>query len=279
MVLGVVAVGLISSTAMAQELSPARLDLQSAIRATFTAAEVQAQAPAPAPAPARPVKVIGGIDFPTVYFFRGYRQETDPEFTAQPFVDVGFAASDAVALNVGLWNSIHTGSLSDEPLDAGWYETDFYVAATTGMLKTTYTAYTYPSFDDATIHELMFTVSVPHMLAPSVNLAFEFAKPEGLDKGVYLDFGINPAIPTGGPVTVTVPIKIGLSLKDYYGEDTFGYFSGGLNVLVPLSPNFDIHGGVQVLGLGDHVKNLNVNADGETSAGQFIGTIGLGFSF
>ncbi len=75
------------------------------------------------------------------YFFRGYRQESDPALTFQPFVDVAIAGESA-SFNVGLWNSFHTGSLKDG--GAGFYETDFYAAVTVGKLKATYTAYLYP---------------------------------------------------------------------------------------------------------------------------------------
>ncbi len=37
-----------------------------------------------------PVKVTGGIDFPTLYLFRGIRQEGDPAFTLQPFVNLAY---------------------------------------------------------------------------------------------------------------------------------------------------------------------------------------------
>ena len=82
-----------------------------------------------------------------------------------------------------------------------------------------------------------------------------------------------------------MPIKLGLSLKDYYerpfaGEDSFfGYFSGGLMALVPIAPNFDVHGGVTFYGFGETLKQFNADIDGKTSSGAVVGTIGLGFSF
>jgi hypothetical protein len=81
-------------------------------------------------------------------------------------------------------------------------------------------------------------------------------------------------------VTLTVPLKLGLSLKDYYedpvtGEDnTFGFFSFGLMGLVPLSAHFDIHGGLTVYSFGDRLKVVNGGDSVEP-----VGTIGLGFSF
>ena len=92
-----------------------------------------------------------------------------------------------------------------------------------------------------------------------MTVAFELGDntADGGDKGIYLEFAATPAIPMAddSPVTLTVPIKLGFSLKDYYEltdangnreDNAFGYFSIGLMGLVPLSPNFDIHGGVLV---------------------------------
>jgi hypothetical protein len=231
------------------------------------------QAPAADPA----VSVLVGADMPTVYFFRGFRQEGDPKFTFQPFVDVGVAASDTVSLNVGTWNSFHSGSLKDSEL--GYYETDLYAALTTGMLKTTYTAYTYPNIDDSAIHELMFSTTFDDSanafaLAPSVALAVEFAKPTGLDKGIYLELGVTPGIPLAdAPVAISIPVKVGLSLKDYYGDETFGYASVGVNLSVPITDMFEVHGGVTGYRFGDYLKGYN----DESSA--VVGSFGFGISF
>ena len=77
----------------------------------------------------------------------------------------------------------------------------------------------------------------------------------------------------------------GLSSKDYYefgtgSDDTFGYFSGGVTVTVPLAfipPDFGkwlVKGGVTVLYLGDNLKTIN---DGDEI--QVIGTVGLVFTY
>jgi hypothetical protein len=295
---GLLAAGLMATTAtaQAQELGSASFLKQARLVAADLARSssmVAAQA-APANEPP-PVKITGGIDFPSLYMFRGIRQEGDPSFTTQPFVNLAFAATPAMTVNVGSWNSFHTGSTKDGP--GAFYESDFYVsgAFATGNVTTTalYTAYTSPVDAFGTVHELAFTVgfndsenSVP--MAPAVTLAFELGD-NGADgpndKGIYLELAATPAIPMGddAPLTLTVPIKLGLSLKDYYqladenGElqdNTFGYFSIGLMALKALSPNFDIHGGVLVYALGDNLKIVN-NGD----SAQVVGTIGLGFSF
>ena len=84
---------------------------------------------------------------------------------------------------------------------------------------------------------------------------------------------------------VVVPLAVGLSLKDYYefgtgSDDTFGYFSGGVTVSVPLAfipPDFGkwlVKAGVTVLYLGDNLKTID---DGDRV--QVIGTVGLAFAY
>ena len=150
--LGIVITGLISTSAWAEEPAQVRLNTSGAFTGvTFsTLAASEQTAPAPAPAPEPPAKKVTGTvgaDIPTAYYFRGYRQEFDPQFTIQPFIDVAIAG-DKASFNVGLFNSFHTGTNKDAGY--GYYETDFYAAATVHNIKATYTAYTYPKIDDST---------------------------------------------------------------------------------------------------------------------------------
>lgn len=285
--LGFLCSALLAAPALAQE--PAKLNLRThralegvsfykpVVTPTLSMTPVAAQAAAADP------KVTGlvGADFPSTYFFRGYRQEPDAKLTFQPFVDIGVAAAEGVSLNFGSWNSIHTGSLKDD--SGAFYETDFYAAVTAKMIKATYTAYMYPNYDDSTIHELMFSTTFDDSasafpLAPSVAVAFEFAKPEGVEKGIYLELGVTPSIPMAddAPVAISIPVKVGLSLKDYYGEDTFGYFSGGVAISVPVNDMFEVHGSVIGYGFGsDVLKNYN-QVD---KSGAVVGSIGFGIKF
>jgi hypothetical protein len=268
--LGIVITALISTSAWAEEPTGARLKLDGALAGvSFATAALTQDAAEEEP----PVAALVGADFPSSYFFRGYRQEGEPSVTFQPFVDVSFAGESA-SFNVGVWNSLHTGSLKDA--GAGWYETDFYAAVTVNNIKATYTAYLYPQIDDSAIHELMLSTSFDHVLAPSVAIAFEFAKPDGYDKGVYFELGVAPAVPMAddAPVSVTIPVKVGLSVKDYYGEDTFGYLSAGVNLGKSLNDAAEIHGGVTVYAFGDHLKAVN-----NDKAGQFVASVGFSVGF
>lgn len=261
----------------------------------MAAAVVGVLAGTPAPAAAqdeRPVSISAGIDIPSLYYFRGFRQEFDPKFTMWPWIDVGApileegtGAVKSAALNVGLWNSVHTGSSgSDTPGQSAFYETDFY--ATLGLdfesfaLGTTYTLYSSPNDSFDRVHEIAIKGSFPHMLAPYGMIAFEFAED---DPGTYLELGVGPSWPLGdteGGATLTVPVKLGFGLKNYYDDGAaFGYFSVGGTVAYPVNDVVSVKGGVEVLSLGEGAEASNVNADFETSKTGFVVFGGIGFAF
>jgi hypothetical protein len=284
-VLGILVTGVLTTPALAQTPADTPLKLDRALAGvTFVQPAAPRLALTPAPAQAAPadapvVTVAAGADFPSAYYFRGYRQESDPALTFQPFIDVGVAAAEGLTLNFGTWNSLHTGSLSDA--DAGWYETDLYAAATMGMVKATYTAYTYPNIDDSAIHELMFSTTFDDSasafpLAPSAAIAFELEKSSGADRGIYLELGVTPAIPMpdDAPVAISIPVRLGFSLKDYYGGDSLGYVSVGAALSVPINDRFEVHGSVTGFAFpGDFMEFYN------DQSGAVVGSVGFGVKF
>jgi hypothetical protein len=281
------AVGLISTPAFADDTTsplPLTLQVQSATAVAVAPSAVQAAAPA---APSPKTIVTGAIDVPSLYMFRGIRQEGDPKLTVQPWVNVAFVASDKVTVNVGSWNSLHTGSTKDA--FGAYYETDFIASAaiaTGTKVNPTiqYTAYTSPDNGFLTVHEVAFIAAIDdsksaHPFAPTITLGFNHGKDgavNGVDNGIYLELGVNPAIPMkkDSKVSLNVPVKLGLSAKDYYYGDTFGYLSAGLSVLGKFSDHLDLHGSVVVYTLGDMLKAANLGNKSEV-----VGTVGLGFSF
>ena len=272
---------------------------------TFTAAPTSAQEPAD-PNPGN-ITVTAGMDFLNQYMFRGIRQNST-EIAMWPYADLGLALFSgdggvkSVGLNVGSWNSLHTGDTgSDGPSGKLWYEGDFYATLGLGFgggtsLATTYTAYTSPNNMFTTVKELMVKLAVDDSaylgkgaLKPYVALAFEFDTAPGvgqadggLNAGKYLEIGVAPGY-AGSAASVAIPIKVGLSAGDYYElngvDETFGYFSGAALVTVPLGGTtsfgaWNIHGGVELQKLGDTTKALN---GGEGT--QVIGSFGFGLSY
>jgi len=248
------------------------------------------------------ITLTTGIDFPSVYFFRGIRQEADPKFTTFAFGDVGISlysgdGGRSVGVNFGVWNSLHTGSSGSDVEDKSiHYEEDFYAALALGVgggltVTPTFTAYTSPNSSFGTVKELSVKFAHASRFAPYGVVAFELSgQADGGDnEGTYLELGVGPSWTLGGgPATVAIPVKVGLSLKDYYelqGEDNkFGYIDLGVLFTVPFTGvpsrfgSWNLHGGVNFLGLGDTTKAFNVR-DGDPEGGQVIVSAGIGMAY
>lgn len=243
--------------------------------------------PPPADAPKR-YTVTVGVDAPTAYMFRGIHQESIG-FIAQPPIDLGVTLSDRVTVNVGQWHSIHSGPTGN------FYESDYYgsMTFTVGRLKpgALFTSYTSPNDRFATVQEIAGYLSYDDSgsrfpLAPKATLAFELdgQADGGAARGTYLELGIRPSmklIDAPAPLSLAIPVRLGISLKDYYegpaGSDTFGFFSTGLIASVPVTTHkvtWDIHGGIDICRLGRNLKALNAN-----DAFKPIGIVGVTLTY
>jgi hypothetical protein len=247
----------------------------------------------------RPVTITAGVDFPSVYFFRGIRQEADPQLTTFAAGDVGVSlfsgdgALKSANINFGVWNSLHTGTSGTQTPDKGsHYEEDFYASLSLSFgggitVTPTFTAYTSPNSSFGTVQELSFKLAHASKFAPYGLVATELKGQAdgGANKGTYAEFGVAPSWPIGGsPVTFAIPVKVGLSLKDYYeldgSDNKFGYVDGGILLTVPFTRipsqfgSWNVHGGVNFLGFGDTTKAFN-NGD----AGQVVVSGGIGMSY
>ena len=243
------------------------------------------------------VTVTGGLDFTNQYNFRGIRQNTDG-VSVWPYVDLGIGVKEGVTLNLGTWNAFNS-QINEDDFGTGnkWYESDLYATLgfgfTGGSLGITYTSYTSPADLFAHVKEIAFKVTADDSAAlgsasmkPYALLAFELSDDgqadAGASKGTYLELGVAPGI-AGARASLAIPVKIGLSLSDYYefgtGEDSkFGYFSVAGVVTVPFNTNWNLHGGVEFQVFGDNLKSYNgFGDDGDGPA--TIASIGVGFTF
>jgi hypothetical protein len=260
-----------------------------------------------APASAQ-VAVTGGLDVVNQYNFRGIRQNVDG-VSIWPYVDFGFTpfmgdgGLKTVGVNVGTWNAFHT-EINDEeftnrdgePTGNKWYESDLYATVSFGFgvpaIAVTYTSYTSPANLFSHVKELAFKVSADDSAAlgraalkPYALIAFELGTFDsgvgqadaGLEGGRYVELGVAPGF-TGTRASFTLPVKLGVSVGDYYeldGEDhKFGFFSVAGLVTVPMGSQFNVHGGVEFQALGETTEAINGG-----DASQVIGSIGLGFAF
>ena len=249
------------------------------------------------------IALSASFDITNAYLFRGLRQD-DTGFIMWPAADVGVRLFDAAGpvLHVGSWNSLNTGLAgSDGPTHRLWYESDFYGTLSFALTNdyavgATYTAYTSPNGSFSSVKELAFKVGPTDtaavsstFISPYALIAFELDTHPGLGQadggqnaGTYLEFGAAPRW-TDAPVNVFFPIRVGLSLNDYYelaGEDhTFGFLSLGAHAEVPLvrTSNYgawNVHGGLDFFSLGDTPEAFN--AGDQT---KVVASVGIGFTY
>jgi hypothetical protein len=259
--------------------------------------------------------LTGSVDGVSTYMFRGIRQHSTG-IAFWPVADVGVAVYSgdgglkSAGINIGTWNSLHTGDTGqDGPTGKLWYESDFYSKLTLGFgggtsVAALYTAYASPNNAFTTVKEIAFQVSVDDSpglgkaaVKPYALVAFEFDTSQGVGQadggaraGRYLELGVAPGY-AAPRASLTVPVKVGVSLADYYELNTgtaeapvfvdnaFGYFSIAGLVTVPFGGTtnvgtWNLHGGVEFQALGDTTKAAN-GGDGH----RIIGSIGIGFSY
>jgi hypothetical protein len=265
--------------------------------------QVQTEGPAATPATgaeAAPntgrVSLTLGADWASAYYFRGIVNEQNGGNNVQPYGEIGFKLLDNVGpltslvIAPGVWNNWHYGGGTVvEPSDPQfWYEADLYIklTATWWEVFTTSVTYTYyvspnDSFTSYADVGLGFSLNDSKWLGafalnPSLLFAFE-TKGEALaadgQKGIYMGIGLAPRYTffenSSFPVNVSLPMTFGFSVKDYYtvnGQNqTFGYFSGGPLITLPLKfipstfGNWALKGGVQFLKLNSNLKTVNFN--------------------
>lgn len=255
------------------------------------------------------ISLASAYDFTNAYMFRGLRQD-DTRVIMFPFAEARIDLHDDddglkdVALRIGTWNSLNTGAAGAAgPSRKLWYESRFYSAVDFAFgpgvtVGGSYTAYPSPNNSFSTVKELAFRVAGDEsvlaglaglVLRPHALVALEFDTAPGQGQadggqngGTYLELGIAPGI-SESRFTIAFPIKVGLSLDDYYelnGTDhPFGFLSLGAITTVPLGRSttygvWDVHGGFEFQSLGDTPEAFNGGAQSKV-----IGTVGIGFSY
>lgn len=232
------------------------MTLRRTAAAVALASIVTVAAPAPARADDRKLTGAAGVEVATSYLFRGIPQEDQGAIT-QPYAELSIPVVDRVTISAGMWSSVHTGPTGhpDGPAGPGaWYEADAYLRATvavTGQLTMTalYTAYTSPNGSFATVHEMAGGVTWSDAaltarvlgdrflgFTPAVVVAREVeGTASGMRNGTYVGVSIRPtvAIARGAvPVTLALPVEVGLSAGGYYddmdgGDDRVGMVALG----------------------------------------------------
>jgi len=251
---------------------------------SLVAAPVAAQDTGTARTGSGTLTVRAGADVPllTGYVFRGLIQEFKPKVTIQPFLDLAIAVSDRTLVNVGVWNSVHTGTIKETV--GAYYAADFYTSATfvTGKWRpgVAYRLYTSPAGgydqveDDGVVgmSELAFFASYDDRgrslpWSPRFLIALETTDAQadfGTKSGMYVEAGVRPTFRLSrlSSMTLAVPVTAGASLKDYYeiGGDNgrLGFLQAGAEASVPLAmfkPGiWEAHAGIDVFLLAPHLR-------------------------
>ena len=227
----------------------------------------------------------GGVDVLTAYMFRGYNN-VDTGYIVQPYLDVTrhFTLSEELSLDVygGVWSNI----AEDTPKTSGpehWNEFDAIAGVSFGFagfsVGVEYLYYNSPANDFDDIHEMGLLVGYEHWLSPSISLYREVDDRNG-EQDTYLEFKIEPSLPSWGDFEFSVPAVLGTSLDGYYtGSDGhnafFGYAAIGLNASYPVTDNWSIVGAVEYHHLfADNIEAIN---DGEDY--KVVGKIGVAFAY
>tara|TARA_Y100000034_G_C6900069_1_gene415943 strand:- start:1945 stop:2829 length:885 start_codon:yes stop_codon:yes gene_type:complete len=244
------------------------------------------------------------IDVYSQYFFRGIYQEDDG-LIAQPSLELNWKAFENASLVFGTWNSFHSEETGADGsgLEA-LYESEFYAGVdfpvpTLENVNATVLLSSHTSPNDAfgTYNEIDFTlgyddsefwnVDIPGFegLQPSITLVTEIdGAADGGDEGSYLELGIAPSVTivedAQHPISLTVPVVVGIGLDDYYESAVSGSGNGigfvdvGLDFQRPLAKNVKLTAGPHFLWLTEDTDVFNSGDNFE-----IIGRIGVSISF
>jgi len=250
-----------------------------------------------------------GVTMITQYISRGLVLENQGVI-AQPYLDLYFKLYEGtgfinkVTFNLGLWSDINSHVQNPATTTRNWYEFDYTAGFTVTMAKNfsatlSYFEFDSPSsnFDTARSINLNLAYDDTDLLGafalhPHVTILAELNAPgaAGLDgHGYYFELGVAPsytfAKASSYPVTFSVPLTVGLGDDRFYNGDTFGYFSAGAQLSVPLAfiPScygaWTFSGGYTYYYLGDQLQEFSAanQGNGEHSQHVFQGAIGLTF--
>jgi hypothetical protein len=197
-----------------------------------------------------------GVAFCSQYILRGLIYENQGVI-AQPYLNLYFKVYEGegfineVKVILGIWSSLHSRHTDAHPDSTvpAWFEFDYTpgIAVTFAKnftLTSSLYAYTSPNGGFDNFYGANFQLNYDDSdllgafaLNPHITYLRELEGKAGSGKseGNYYEFGIAPALPACGPLTVTIPLTVGFGSHNFYAENTgFGYFSGGVNAALAL---------------------------------------------
>jgi len=206
-----------------------------------------------------------GVNFVSEYVSRGLVYENQGAI-AQPYADVYFhlytgdGAINSVTFQIGAWSSLqsHKNALYSAGSLKDWFEFDYTAAVAVTFLKNFTTTFSYIEADYPGLPSVNPNRNIQLGLAfndsdylgvfavhPHFNVLYELNTDANGAAGIYpggwyYEIGLAPTYTfikdSQYPITATLPITVGLGDQGgFYGANTFGYFTTGLNVSVPLA--------------------------------------------
>lgn len=254
----------------------------------------------------------GVFNIPTSYYFRGIAQ-SNAGFQFQPYLELKVNLYEGSEKDVLTGGYVKAASFSHfqsvaAPIGTNYYEQDLYLTGGLVFFKRLtleggWNLYAYPGigsaaqvqevfgkvgFDDSGVWSFKLPGDQDFALTPYMLVAGETsggadgASPYGGNRGIYLEFGIDPGyafdFSKNWSARFHLPFVLGLSLDNYYEvatatgvtDKTFGFADLGFVVDVPLRfvparyGKWTFSGGPHLLWLGSNNKLLagppNANA-------------------
>jgi len=254
-----------------------------------------ATAPALAPAAVEEsgLSLDVSMKYVTAYFFRGVNNGEEglilqPEATATYTIMVGDNLSITPWFNV--WNNVTDKTYADNY--HYWDEVDLTpgVDITSGRFSLTlqYAYYHSPARNWEDIHELGAVISyddsdqlgLPIALNPCVGYYQEIVN-KNTSERTYLEVGVTPEWSTVKcPVKLTFPVAVGMGLHGWYANDDghqemLGYASAAVEGQYNITEYLYATAGVKYIRL---VAD-NIVDDNDGTENQFIGSVGIGYTF
>ncbi len=245
----------------------------------------------------------------TQYIFRGVKFE-DSGLIYQPAVTINatlYEGEDFISsldVYASIWNSIHSEDTAATNSNAPWFQTDYTVGASLGLpagftFDAAVVFKTFPNdgtgattgaiteldltlaYDDA---DLMAGWDLP-ALNPYILYVVELAA-AGSGENSYLELGIEPSFAIyeaeDFPITLSIPVALGLDLGNYYGDDFFGHvtfgavFSTPLNFIPAEFGAWEASAGVMVVVAEGDTRALAIGTQDEW---EVYGTFGLTMTY
>jgi hypothetical protein len=288
--------------------------ISSALAGTETAAPGKETAPAATPCPVSYITGDFGVTFVSEYDSRGIPQPQQWKgVIAEPYLDIyiklysGDGFINSVSGQLSFWadigsnhNTASAGSTTPDWEEFDWDPGISVTFATNFTLLVQYFEFDSPAgaFSTARSIDANLTYNDTPLLGlwalhPHATVLYELGAPgfAGLrPHGWYYELGIAPGYTFFGksnyPVTLSAPFTVGLGDDGgFYGNNTFGYFSVGPQVSVPLAfipsgfGSWTLTAAYTYYYLGTTIREANAPpvGSGANSRNVFSGAIGCTF--